>query len=371
MSNDGNNLKFPRRALVRKGMTTLAKGMLSLLTDIDSNGLERLPKHGPIILAGNHAAVLEAVMMAAYCPGTVEFISTGDIPLDPNYAFIVNTYGVIPVNRGNLDRKGLNLALNVLKQGGILGIFPEGGIWNPAQMQAQIGVAWLSYQAQVPIIPIGFGGVHGGLEKALQFKQPKLSINVGELIPPVSIMDDEASLKTNLETAARHILTEIKALIPEDDLRQYRLQANVVYHLEVDVFSHKSDLTLPDHLQVSHGSVYARFLYNPTMMDVLIRNLHLPLKPLKKVDYQTKLTPVVKAWDAILAYLEDNPGFFTYRFGIEDGLAMKKALIELRNLGKWAEKSGYALTLTPHRRYQNANTGALVLEQGGCFPKCM
>jgi len=53
-----------------------------------------------VILAGNHVAVLEAVMMAVYCPGVVEFLGNGDIPFDPNYAFIANSYGFIPINRG-------------------------------------------------------------------------------------------------------------------------------------------------------------------------------------------------------------------------------------------------------------------------------
>lgn len=371
MHEEIRNIKYPRRVLMRKGMNNIAKALINLLTRIDKHGLERLPSKGPAILAGNHVAVLEAVMLAAYCPGTIEFIGSGDIPFDPNYAPIVKAYGCIPINRGNLDREGLNQALGVLRQGGILAIFPEGGIWDPAQMQAQIGVAWLSYAAQAPIIPIGFGGVSGALSKALKLKRPNVSINVGKVIPPVTLQNDHASMKTNLETAARNILTEIKALVPEEELRQFHRRSNTVYHLEVDITSHGADVILPDHLQVRHGSAYARFLYNPTMMDVLIRNLHLPLKPLKKVNSQSDLKSLVNAWDSILAYLEDNPGFFTYRFGVEDGLAMKKALFELRSLAEWAQQSGCALTLTPRRRYQNANTGALVLEQGGCFPKYM
>ena len=42
------------------------------------------------------------------------------------------------------------MGLDVLRQDGILGIFPEGGTWDPAQMQAQSGIAWLSYKAKAP-----------------------------------------------------------------------------------------------------------------------------------------------------------------------------------------------------------------------------
>jgi 1-acyl-sn-glycerol-3-phosphate acyltransferase len=352
-------------------MTSLGKALLSLLTDVEINGQERLPEKGPMILAGNHVAVLEAVMMAVYTPGMVEFVGNGDIPFDPNYAFIANAYGLIPINRGNVDREGLEMGVDILKQDGILGIFPEGGTWDPAQMQAQIGVAWLSYRAQAPILPIGFGGIKSGLEKALKFKHPRLTMNVGDLVPPVQLKDNDLPMKVNLESAANHILEEINALVPKEDLLHFRRRVDEKYQLEIEVFDVDKKIELPQDLRISHDAVYAMFLYNPTMMDVLAHNLRLPIKPLKSVYYQVRIKPLLRAWQSILDYLEINPGYFTYRFGIDDGLAMEKALLELQRLGEWVHRSGYAITIQPIRRYRNANTGAMVIERGGCFPKSM
>jgi 1-acyl-sn-glycerol-3-phosphate acyltransferase len=373
MNDNQHPIKYPRRVLIRQGMTTLGKGLLALLANVEIQGKERLPKHGPMILAGNHAAVLEAVMMAVYSPGMVEFIGNGDIPFDPNYAFIVKAYGLIPVNRGNLDRQSLKTALSILEQGGILGIFPEGGIWDAGQMGAQIGAAWLSYRAQVPVIPIGFGGIQNGLGQAFKFKRPKLVMNVGEVIPPVTVDEDDISMKASLEKSANLILEKIKALVPEEDLLSLRKKADERYRLKVSVFPNVLDppLSLPEHLRVKHGAAYARFLYNPTMIDVLVRNLHLPLRPLALVEHQSDLGPVIAAWDAILGYLKINPGFFTYRFGMEEGLAAQAAIKELRQLAVWAQENGYALTLKPSHSYRNLNTGAEVIERGGCFPRSM
>ena len=209
MKSETYAVKYPRRVLIRKSMTALGKVLMTLLADVTVHGRENLPRKGPVILAGNHVAVLEAVMMAAYCPGVVEFLGNGDIPFDPNYAFIANSYGLIPINRGNLDRKGLQAALGVLNQNGILGIFPEGGTWDPAQMQAETGVSRLSYRTKAPVIPIGFGGVRGGLEKAFKLQRPKLVMNVGEIIPPVTLTDSNLSMKANLEQAANMIIETI------------------------------------------------------------------------------------------------------------------------------------------------------------------
>jgi 1-acyl-sn-glycerol-3-phosphate acyltransferase len=366
-------VKYPRRVLIRGGMTTLGRGLLSLLAKVHINGLERLPKKGPVILAGNHAAVLEAVMMAAYSPGMVEFLGNGDIPFDPSYAFIVKAYDLIPVNRGNLDRQALNTAVSILQQGGILGIFPEGGIWNAGQMQAQIGAAWLSFRAQAPIIPIGFGGIQCGLKKAFKLKRPALVMNVGEEIPPVSVEKDGESMKAVLERSAQHLLEEIKALVPEEDKQTIPDKLDEQFSLKVKIHSEElvSSPVLPEHLEIKHGPAYARFLYNPTMTDVLARNLRLPIQPIQQVQQQSDLAPLIAAWDAILAYLMVNPGFFTYRFGVEEGLAVEQALKELRQLALWVVEMGYALSLKPVHRYRNAKSGAEVVEKGGCFPASM
>jgi len=371
MKADVFSVTYPRKVAIRSGMTSLGKMLMDLLADVKITGQERLPEKGPMILAGNHVAVLEAVMMAVYTPGMVEFIGNGDIPFDPNYAFIANTYGLIPVNRGNIDRKGLKMGVDILKQGGILGIFPEGGIWDPANMQAQIGVAWLSYCAQASVLPIGFGGIKGGLERALKLKHPSLTMNVGEPIPPVELEDRILPMKANLEMSANRILEKINSLVPEKDQQRFHRRVDEKYQLEIEVLDVDYEVEIPADLLVRHNSIYARFLYNPTMMDVLVRNLHLPIKPLRNIYHQTKIKPLLRAWQSILDYLETNPGYFTYRFGVEGGVAMKKALGALLRLGEWVHQSGYAITIQPIRRYRNDNTRAEVIECGGCFPKSM
>lgn len=371
MSAHSYRVKYPRRILIRRTLLGIGRTLLAALAEVDLNGKERLPQKGPIILAGNHVEVLEAVMLAVYTPGLVEFLGTGDIPFDPNYAWIANTYGLIPVNRGNFDRKALEMSIDLLRQGGILGIFPEGGTWDPANMRAQTGIAWLSYKAQVPVLPIGFGGIKGALSKALRLKRPKLVMNVGEMIPPVSLQDNGKSLKDNLENAANNIMAKIKDLVPEEDLEKYVRHVNEKYELQVQVLRDGQPINPPETYAVEHGSAYAMLLYQPVVMDVLVRNLALPVHSLKNVGHVENLTLLINAWNAILTYLKENPGYFTYRFGVSKGVDVKKALMELKSLGNWAYQNGLSLTLQPIRSYQNANTGAQVVERGGCFPASM
>ncbi len=96
------------------------------------------------------------------------------------------------------------------------------------------------------------------------------------------------------------------------------------YRLQIKVLGKNGSVTIPEELKVKHGPAYARLLFHPTLMDVLYRNLHLPIRVIKSVDKYLPPEDQLTAWQSILDYLEINPGFFTYRFGIQRGLAVKK-----------------------------------------------
>ena len=161
------------------------------------------------------------------------------------------------------------------------------------------------------------------------------------------------------------------SLSPEEDLQKFSRHIDEAYHLQIKLTGKKGTLEIPEDLKVKHGPAYARLLFYPTLMDVLYRNLHLPIQPLKSINKYLPPAEILPAWRAILNYLETNPGFFTYRFGIQRGLAVKKSLEELCQLGEWAQKKGYSFKFNPMRRYRNAKTGAQVIERGGCFPPQM
>ncbi len=69
---------------------------------------------------------------------------------------------------------------------GVIGIFPEGGIWEPAIRKAHSGVAFMSYHGQAPVLPIGFTPTAGALAEALSFKRPAVEMRIGKLIPSVT-----------------------------------------------------------------------------------------------------------------------------------------------------------------------------------------
>jgi 1-acyl-sn-glycerol-3-phosphate acyltransferase len=116
---------------------------------------------GPVILAGNHAGILDGPMV----------LSSFECPFAFLLSEVVFTWGligklmpfanIIPIQVG-MPRQGLKAALRQLSRGHSLCIFPEGKLTCDGELNAlNAGVALLQEKSQVPIIPFA---IRGGFE---------------------------------------------------------------------------------------------------------------------------------------------------------------------------------------------------------------
>ena len=201
---------YPQKPVIRAVLRGIGRILALLLTTPVITGMESFPDKGPFIIVGNHTGALEVVYMTVFSPHQVEYVGAMDIPHENFIAIFVRLYGLIPIMRGRTSRASMKKALSVLEQKGVLGVFPEGGIWEPSIRDARTGVAWLSYHAQAPVLPIGFASTQGGLNKALRLKRPKVEMNVGKLIPPVTIPEGKPR-KQHFQDAAKEIMDAVWA----------------------------------------------------------------------------------------------------------------------------------------------------------------
>jgi 1-acyl-sn-glycerol-3-phosphate acyltransferase len=319
-------------------MRFLTRGLLRLLTQTKIEGLENIPREGPVILAGNHVAVLEAVLMTVIPRRLVEPIGAGDMPFEGVFDKIVAYYGYIPVNRGNLDRKGMNQALDVLKQGGMVGIFPEGGVWAPGKMHPQIGVALLSQRTGAPVVPIGFSGMQGSLKDALHLKRPRLLMKVGKAIPALKASDSGVD-KDHLLAYSKQVLDAIYDLILQEERDLMPLED----HYQLSIKTADEAIQNP-----AWGPAFARFLHSPALMDSFTINLKLPIWALYARNEIVETTAVQSALNMLAAYLKVNPAFFTYRFGMEEGNQVAAGIQELQTLLENAKTAGKVVRLSTH-----------------------
>ena len=333
-------IAYPRLRFRRKTLNLLGRALLRLLTRAQISGLENIPAEGPVILAGNHVSTLEPLLMAVYPSRLVELIGAGDLPFEGLIDKIVAFYGFIPINRGNLDRTAMSQAVGVLKQDGVLGIFPEGGTWDPGRMKAQVGVAWLSHRAQAPVVPIGFSGFRNSLGRVLKLKRPKIQMRVGQPIPALKLENEDRTIKDVYQEYADSVLERINLLVdpadfllvPED--RQYGLRVQV-----------ESASGAHEEAALAGGRELAEFLFSEVMLNSMANNLKKPVQPLYPTEMNRKSQEFSEAWRSVLEVLAENPGFFTYRMGVEQGHQAEAAVRALLNLLEHAREVNHTVSM--------------------------
>lgn len=90
-------------------------------------GLNNIPKDGSLVLAGNHTNILDCWLLISSTKRTIHFL--GKDSLSKGFkGLIFRNLGLIFVNRNIHDKQALNNAIDVLNEGKVIGIFPEGTI---------------------------------------------------------------------------------------------------------------------------------------------------------------------------------------------------------------------------------------------------
>jgi 1-acyl-sn-glycerol-3-phosphate acyltransferase len=120
-------------------------------------GVENVPRHGGVILAGNHPTVLDGGMLGVFTPRRVKFLIDAKVLRLPVLGAALRALGSIPVERGG---NSLGWAEQALRQGHCLGIYPEATPTGTLQLGPfKRGVAVLAQQSpETPVVPVAIVG---------------------------------------------------------------------------------------------------------------------------------------------------------------------------------------------------------------------
>lgn len=111
---------------------------------------------GGAILAANHTCFSDPFVAATAFWYRRAFFLVGEVVMkNPLIAFLLRGVGAIKVERGQVDIEAIKKSVNVLQNGRLLIVFPQGGIANADDMQSiKSGAAMIALQAGVPIVPM-------------------------------------------------------------------------------------------------------------------------------------------------------------------------------------------------------------------------
>ncbi len=127
---------------------------------IATHGLNHIPQHGAAIIVCNHRSDTDGLLMTMALPRYIAWMVADYMTTVPITSQVLTLTGMVPIKtEGHPTPSSIKQALHRLRQGKLLGIFPEGDEYifandfNAPLAQLQSGFAHLAYVAQVPVIP--------------------------------------------------------------------------------------------------------------------------------------------------------------------------------------------------------------------------
>lgn len=116
-------------------------------------------QNGGFIICANHVNFLDAVAVVVFSKEKIRFIGKYDLARVGIIRWLEHLFDVIPIKRNTQDLEAMKRSLKALKNGEILGIFPEGTRRGMAKNQkVKNGAAFMAIRSGVPVVPVGISG---------------------------------------------------------------------------------------------------------------------------------------------------------------------------------------------------------------------
>ena len=131
---------------------SLCRGIWGTAYRLKIDGVERIPAAGGVILAANHASYWDALFLQAACPRPIRWMIDDAYYRLPVLNWLFRWVGNIPVKAAN-NRAALDAAIEALKAGEVVGIFPEGFLSETGRMRrARTGVSTLAARTGAAVV---------------------------------------------------------------------------------------------------------------------------------------------------------------------------------------------------------------------------
>lgn len=116
-------------------------------------GTENVPRNGPVIVASNHVSYFDPPLLGTASPRRIEYMAKEELFRIPLLGPAIRAVGAYPVDRRGSAASAIKRSVEVLRRGGAIGIFPEGGRNLHGSAEARAGVALLASLGKAPVVP--------------------------------------------------------------------------------------------------------------------------------------------------------------------------------------------------------------------------
>lgn len=161
-------------------------------------GAENMPETGGVLLCTNHIHNYDPPLVGVASPREVHFMAKAELFSVPLLKHILPKINAFPVKRGMSDKTALKTGMNLLKNGKVVGLFPEGTRSKTGEIgEGLAGAGFFALKSDAHIVPCAIVG---------EYKRGKrLKIAFGKPIDFKHLREQKASAKEATELIMKHI----------------------------------------------------------------------------------------------------------------------------------------------------------------------
>jgi 1-acyl-sn-glycerol-3-phosphate acyltransferase len=188
-----------------------------LFCQLQVEGREHIPITGGCVMTCNHTMGPDFLVLGYLSPRQIYFMVKAELIEHNRWLGKFLTYnGCFPVRRGDTDLGAVQHAINLVRSGCILGMFPEGTRSRSGKLQrGRSGAAYVAIQAQAPIVPVAVINSEPIFKRSNYWSlKPRVRVTarIGPPLPPPCDPGDHRALRT----FTREIMLATAALLPPD-----------------------------------------------------------------------------------------------------------------------------------------------------------
>jgi 1-acyl-sn-glycerol-3-phosphate acyltransferase len=183
--------------------------------------IERVPPSGGVILACNHQSYMDPPLAACLFPRQCNFLARSTLFRFGPFGWLIRNVGAVPLERGESDATALRRAVEMLRGGTMLTLFPEGTRTGDGALgKIHSGVAVIALRAGVPVVPTFIHGAFEAWPRTRTFPRPRrVSVFYGQPIAPPADAGDRRGHKEQV----RKLTAEIQAALENLQRRAFEV----------------------------------------------------------------------------------------------------------------------------------------------------
>lgn len=205
---------------------------------------EQLPKEGPFIITLNHLSRIDfpsLILLERY--NDIYCVAADSYRKFPVFGKMINDADMIWIDRTKADFAAMKRALNVLKEGKILALAPEGTrSKTKALIEGKEGVTLMASKSSAPLISLSLIGTENWMDAFKHFHKPQITMRFGPVFTLPRIDPDHR--EESLRAATDEVMCRIAAMLPEKNRGIYK-DFPRVRELQAE-WKARGDLILPE-----------------------------------------------------------------------------------------------------------------------------